>query len=329
MSPIPSCLKRYRDAIPDPMDFFDALRRPFAVHARVNLLRTTPEALFGRLERHGARCTMIDGQADAFHIEGLSNPGATLEYFLGGFHLQALSSMIPARVLDPGPVDRVLDLCAAPGSKTTHVAQRMGNRGIIIANEPTRGRLGPLKSQLERLGVTNTRITRYQGQVFPGRNPPWKDPEGRPDALRFDRILVDPPCSSEGTLRFFEPEREARSDLIRSRPRLVRRQHQLLTRAYRLLRPGGFLIYSTCTYAPEENEGVVNAFLEETDARMLPIHHPGPLDRALPEWNGVRFREEVRHAVRIYPHRMNTVGFFVARFTKPADIPDGDPRGPA
>ncbi len=207
--------------------------------------------------------------------------------------------MVPPLVLDPRPGDEVLDLCAAPGSKTTQIAQQMNNHGLIIANEPSLSRVTPLRSNCERLGITNVAITRYDGRVFP-------------DYL-FDRVLVDAPCSAEGRAR-----RDfrvcSRSSLKKSLDIQVL-QKGLLRRAIRLTKPGGVIVYSTCTYAPEENELVVEAMLDEAHLEHVSvsglIECPG-----IAEWDGKKHSDDLKLCARYYPHQNNTGGFFVAKLIR-------------
>jgi 16S rRNA C967 or C1407 C5-methylase (RsmB/RsmF family) len=150
--------------------------------------------------------------------------------------------MLPPLILDPQPGERLLDMCAAPGGKATYLAQLTQNRALIVANDVTHHRIGILRSHSDRLGITSIVVTRYQGQSFPMR-------------MQFDRILLDPPCSAEGTYR--TGKRPPLTEDPQVSYRLQRLQQMLLNRALELLRPGGTLVYSTCTYAPEENEEVL------------------------------------------------------------------------
>ena len=207
--------------------------------------------------------------------------------------------MIPPLVLQPQPGETVLDLCSAPGSKTTQISQQMDNRGIVIANEPSLSRITPLRSNCERLGAINVAITRYDGRRFPNQ--------------LFDRILVDVPCSGEG---------RARKDLgICGRSSLKRSlglqalQKGLLKRAINLVKPGGVVVYSTCTYAPEENEIVVESVLDE--AHLDKISIPGLVDSpGITKWNGVEHSNDLLLCARYYPHYNDTGGFFVAKLIK-------------
>jgi NOL1/NOP2/sun family putative RNA methylase len=226
-----------------------------------------------------------------------------IEHILGYIHIQEEVSMVPPIVLDPKPGEWILDLCAAPGSKTTHISQMMDNRGLVIANEPSLARITSLRSNCERLGAINVAITRYDGRRFPDQ--------------QFDRILVDAPCSSEGMARK-DPEVLTRCSLKRSLDIQVL-QKGLLKRAVQLTRSGGIVIYSTCTYAPEENEAVVGGVLGQFRdmVRLEKVSVPGLKEcSGLSEWNGTEFGDELKNCARYYSHQNDTGGFFVAKLVK-------------
>jgi 16S rRNA C967 or C1407 C5-methylase (RsmB/RsmF family) len=175
----------------------------------------------------------------------------------------------------------------------------MKNRGLVIANEPSLGRVAPLRSNCERLGVLNVAITRYDGRNFP-RGP-------------FDRVLVDAPCSSEGRERK-GPGVLARSSFKKSLD-LQALQIGLLKNALRLVKTGGIVVYSTCTYAPEENELVVQTCLDV--ARLEKISIPGLKEcPGVTEWNGEPLDNNLMHCARYYPHLNDAGGFFVAKIIK-------------
>jgi NOL1/NOP2/sun family putative RNA methylase len=232
----------------------------------------------------------------------IESPGKLQENLLGFIHIQEELSMVPPLVLDPLPGECVLDLCASPGSKTTQISQMMENQGLVIANEPSLARVAPLRSNCERLGVLNVAVTRYDGRNFP-RGP-------------FDRVLVDAPCSSEG--------RERRGPGVLSRCSRERSldlgvlQISLLKNALRLTKPGGTVVYSTCTYAPEENELVVQKVLEDAeDLRLEKVSIAGLQEcPGITEWNGKRLNDALSCTARYYPHINDTGGFYVAKIIK-------------
>lgn len=294
-------LQRYQRVISDWDAFVSACALPPPTTIRVQTTRIDPQSLVSRLERNGFLARSIPWAPGFLEIGGEA-VGKTIEHWLGLFYVQELVQALPVMALDPQPGETVLDLCAAPGGKTTHVSDRMANRGLLVANEPNGRRAQALLANLNRMGAVNVAVTGYSGESFPL-------------AERFDRVLVDAPCSAEGTLR---RERTLRQG---AHPRVIKRmaalQQRLVLRGYDLLRPGGTLVYSTCTFAPEENEAIVSFLLAERDARLDPLALPVLASPGLEEWDESRFPEGMRDCARIYPHQLNSGGGFVAQLRKP------------
>jgi NOL1/NOP2/sun family putative RNA methylase len=295
---------RYSSVIPDFSGFLEAVESAAPVHLRVNTLKARPEPVRAALRAQGFQIFPERWCPLVFRVNGELPValGTTLLHALGHVYLQSASSVVPALALGARPGDRVLDLCAAPGSKTTFVAQEMRDEGCLVANEPNRSRVKSLVANLERLGVTSAIVTAYSGQNFPLR-------------CRFDRVLVDAPCSGEGTWR----GRQARPKPVNPgfRAYLARQQAALLRRGYEVLNPGGVLVYATCTYAPEENEAVMVPFLAETGARVIPLDLDVQAEPGLTEWAHHTFPAELALARRLYPHRFDSEGFFVVGVAKP------------
>ncbi len=234
-------------------------------------------------------------------------------YHLAGlYYLQDPSAMAAAEVLSPQPGEWVLDLAAAPGGKTTHLAALMQGEGLLIANEIRKARLGSLCQNLERWGAANVVITN-------------ETPERLADSFgaSFDRVLVDAPCSGEG---MFRKDERARADWS---PQMIAgcaaRQKRILHLAAKLVRPGGYLLYSTCTFAPEENEAVVYDLLQslpgEFEVIVLP-QQPGFLP-GRPEWASLPAADDraraLNGAVRLLPHRLPGEGHFLCLLRRRAD----------
>ena len=227
---------------------------------------------------------------------------------LGYYYVQELASMLPIIVLKPEENENILDLCSAPGSKTTQLAAKMKNTGTIVANEVSLGRIKILASNLERCGVTNTIITKKEGVAFCNRL--------KREGFQFDKILIDAPCSGEGTLRG-----SLRTYLmwnIKSVKKLSRIQKNLVSSALEILKPNGELVYSTCTHAPEENEEVVDFILREFKNRVKikKISLPVKPREGIIKWQDKKYLEDVKKSCRIYPQDNNTEGFFIAKFEK-------------
>ncbi len=289
----------YKEIIPDFPGFQEILRRPLPVHLRVNQLKTEPAPLVKMLEKQGISLTRAIDWDDSLYIaSGLKSPGNLLEYYLGYIHPQALTSCLAQWALSPRPDSIMLDMCAAPGGKTAHLAQWMNNSGLIVANELYPTRHIPLAHTLARLGVLNTVMTAYQAQEFPLKE-------------RFDYILADVPCSGEGRFRMRDEDATYRKS--QKRHRLPDLQKKIIVRGFDLLKAGGEMLYATCTYDPEENEGVVDYLLKNREAKLLPILWDLDCEPGLPEWNKEKYDKQLQRAVRLYPHRIDSVGFFMAR----------------
>ena len=222
-----------------------------------------------------------------FFLRPGARPGASVAHWAGAFYLQEASAMLPAAALKARPGERVLDLCAAPGGKSSQIALSMGGEGVLVANEVDAARARVLAANLERLGVTNAVVLNETPARLAAR---W--PES------FDAVLVDAPCSGEGMFRRDPQSREAWTDAA---PRGCRkRQGEILTAAAKMVRPGGRLLYSTCTFNGEENEGSVADFLQ--------AHADfAPEDFALPGLGAPR-----GGMLRIWPHRARGDGQFAA-----------------
>jgi tRNA (cytosine49-C5)-methyltransferase len=229
--------------------------------------------------------------------------GNTLEHFVGEIYIQEASSMLPVIVLDPKPNENVLDIAAAPGSKTTQIAMHMKNTGMICANEPLIQRIKALQDNIERTGVINTMVTRNDGRFLK-----------RIDSF-FDRILVDAPCSGEG---FFRKDLKAR--YLWNPKRVIadsKLQFHLLRSAVLAAKKGATIVYSTCTFSPEENEFVVNKILEKYDVKLEKIKIDNlETDEGLTNYDGTELDKELKKTIRIWPHKANLEGFFVAKIKK-------------
>ena len=260
--------------------------------------------LAARLRARGYDCRELGWYPGALRVEGLNKPGLTLEYMLGCYHVQEEASLIPAMLLEPRAGERILDLCAAPGGKTAQMAVTAGFAGTIVANDVRIDRVRALRSNCERLGLLNVAMTVQDGTGFPLESGP------------FDAILLDAPCSCEGNVRQgFGGRYEVPGPFLTGRSGL---QATLLGRAWKLLAPGGRLVYATCTFAPEENEMVLNYSLGE-DARIEPFAIAGLVaDGGVTAWRGETLRQDCANVARFWPHLNDTGGFTVAVVSKDA-----------
>ncbi|HII06486.1 MAG TPA: RsmB/NOP family class I SAM-dependent RNA methyltransferase [Methanotrichaceae archaeon] len=294
-------LERYRDIVPEFGSFLEAMSRSLPVTARINTLKTDRDRLIFRLTAAKVPCRPFSWYDLGLKLE-LEKPGNLIENLMGHIHVQEEISMVSPIVLDPKPEERVLDMCAAPGSKTTQIASMMENRGLLVANDPANTRVASLRSNCERAGAINVVVTRYDGRRFPSQ--------------KFDRVLVDAPCTGQGMARK-DLSVLGRWSLKRSLG-LQRLQRPLLKRAMELAKPGGTVVYSTCTFAPEENEAVVSWALDQVRRVRLEKVLVKGLESCpgLVEWNGSLFGDEMEKCARYYPHQNDTGGFFVAKLIK-------------
>ena len=265
-------------------DFLKSLERPRAVALRFNPLKgDVPELPFV-----GA---IVPWEPMGYYYDPEARPGLHVYHEAGVYYLQEASAMAPVALLDPKPGERVCDLCAAPGGKTTQIAGRMGGLGFLLCNEINPKRAKVLSRNIERMAVPNALVTNEHPAVLAARF-----------AGFFDRVLVDAPCSGDG---MFCKEDAAVTDRSGETVEMcARRQGEILNSAAALVRPGGRLVYSTCTFAPEEDEGAVARFLE-----AHPEFAPETVDAPwfVPGKNG---------SFRMWPHKLLGEGHFAAVLRK-------------
>ncbi|MDH3424404.1 MAG: RsmB/NOP family class I SAM-dependent RNA methyltransferase, partial [Gemmatimonadota bacterium] len=303
-------LGRYRAFIDDWAAFLEAVTRPEPTVFRVRTGRITESALIERLEAQGHRVRPLTGLPGFFEVVSGPVPiSMTVEHWLGLLYVQQASTGVAAPQLGPEPGERVLDLCSAPGGKTTHIAELMRDTGCLVASEISESRIRGLLGNVYKLGHTGIMVVAGDGREFPG-------------GALFDRVLLDAPCTGEGTLRrrgghLPEPS----SGFI---GHVTRAQRGLLERAVRLTRPGGTILYVTCTFAPEENEAVVSDALERLPVELEPLRLPVPHAPGLTHFGGQRYDARLEGAARIYPHHIDSGGLFLAKLVR-LDDGEADP----
>ena len=265
-------------------DFLSSLERPRAVALRYNPLKGERPALpfVGQ---------PVPWEPEGFYYDPEARPGLHVYHEAGVYYLQEASAMAPVALLDPQPGERVCDLCAAPGGKATQIAGRMLGRGFLLCNEINPKRAKILSRNIERMAVPNALVTNEHPETLAQRFSGF-----------FDRVLVDAPCSGEG---MFRKEEAAVTDWSEETVAMcARRQGEILSSAAKLVRPGGYLVYSTCTFAPAEDEGAVSAFLE-----AHPEFTPEPVEAP---W----FTPGENGSYRMWPHKLLGEGHFAAVLRK-------------
>jgi NOL1/NOP2/sun family putative RNA methylase len=248
-----------------------------------------------------------------FYYDAHEQPGKHPYHAAGLYYIQEPSAMFVAEVLKPNPGEMVLDLCAAPGGKTTQLAAMMKNQGLIIANEIHPKRVKALSENIERFGITNALVTNETpeklAQYFPGF---------------FDKILVDAPCSGEGMFRKDEEAVQFWSQAHVEQCAI--KQRHILDCAYEMLKEGGILVYSTCTFSPEENEQTIEAFLQMyDDLELVTIEKVDGIQPGRPEWTNSNL-EEMERTARLWPHLLKGEGHFVAKIKKTGPSPSWNGR---
>lgn len=288
---------------------------PGDVGFRVNTLKAAPAAVLARLAEAGVAAAPVEGVPGAYAVPAEQRAAllASLPYAQGHVYVQNVSSQLPALALAPRPGERVLDLCAAPGSKTRQLALLVGDEGEVVALEKVRPRFYKLRANLADQGARCVLPVLGSGTAY------WhREPEA------FDRVLLDAPCSTEGRFRADDPE-TTHYWSPRKVGEMQAKQRRLFFGAVQALRPGGTLVYSTCTFAPEENEAVLDralrTFGDALEVVDAGLPETGPVaEAALPAlaaWEGRTFDPQVTRARRVLPDGL-LEGFFIARLRKHA-----------
>lgn len=311
--PKPKFVERIKNLLEDEEDvkkFFEVARTMPRKSIRCNVLKVSPDELVNRLEKKGWKLEQpFVNFPEIIIVKSELEPGEigkTKEHILGYYYVQEITSMMPIIALSPKYGENILDLCAAPGSKTTQLASIMNNNGNIIANDVSIGRIRILVSNLERCGITNTIVVRHNAVELCEKLKKLK--------IKFDKILVDAPCSGEGNLRC-SPRTllEWSEGLLES---LGRKQKKILISAAELLKEDGEIVYSTCTYAPEENESVIQSLVDKNNFEVVSFDLPLKTRPGILEWKKEKYNKSLVNAKRIYHHDNNLEGFFVCKLRR-------------
>ena len=290
--------------------------KPLRKSVRVNTLKSTVERFAAHAKSEAWAIAPVPWCDQGFFVERENREralGRDMLHLLGHMYMQEASSMLPVSLLDPQPGEQILDMSAAPGSKTTQMAALMGNTGVIVANDAQEQRLWTLQSALQRCGVINAIVVKKVGQWY-----------AKHMTERFDRVLCDAPCTAQGTAR-------KDSDALRycsmdNITKMARLQEELLTAAIHAAKVGGRIVYSTCTLTPEENEGVIRAILNNF-GDQLSVLHPGNILKNKDIQKAVDDSDLVQRsmgastcfpAMRVWPQTYDTEGFFSCILEKKA-----------
>jgi NOL1/NOP2/sun family putative RNA methylase len=274
---------------------------------RINTLKVGIEETVGRLKELGWSGTpymWAEGCYTAINgLQTVKDSGLVQD---GTVYIQNAASWLPVLALDIQPTDTVLDICAAPGGKTSHIAAVGGNKVYITANDNSHPRLAKLRSNLKRLGVANVTYTLYDAIHLSHKL------YGR----QYDKILLDAPCSGEGMMTL-QNDKDFETWSVAHIKRLQQLQKRILVQAWQLLKPGGTLVYSTCTMAPEENEAVIDYLLrhnEDADVRLFKTNLKNKVAPVM-EWNGKKFDPRLKFVTRLIPDP-EVEAFFVCKLSK-------------
>ncbi len=273
---------------------------PLKPAIRVNTLRISPNVIKKRLIRKGFKLRKIPWLDYGFWIDYAPySPGCTTEYLLGYYYIQSPAAMLPPIVLNPKKDDVVLDMCAAPGGKATHLAQLMENEGIIVAIDVNEQRLQALKANVCRLGIKNIIALHMDARDVKELD------------LEFDKILLDAPCSGSIKKDISRAFNYSEKDI----KNCVKVQKDLIKAAYDVLKDNGILVYSTCTLAPEENEEIIIYAVEKLGFSLENIAING-LCEGFTKFGDKVYPDYVRKCKRLLPHIHETEPFFIAKLKK-------------
>lgn len=289
---------RFLEYMPDVEKCLALMESSSSAYIRINTLKIDAKPLLNLLEARNIEVVPTE-LPEVYRVVSTSLPiGATPEYLAGLYYIQDLSSCIAVEELDVSSDQQNVDMACAPGGKTTFMAQKMCNSGALCAIEYNRRRIPSVIFNLSRCGVINTSIYNIDARSAGSLN------------MIFDRVLLDAPCTCEGIISKDKTRKTSHnpSDIDES----SRRQQEMLLEATKVVKPGGLIIYSTCSFAPEENEVVIDELLEAAGNSIViePIGHGLP---GLTHFGDRRFHSSLSRTARLYPHLHNTVGFFIAK----------------
>lgn len=298
---LPETIERFLQlfGLEETKDILQAYERKPKTAIRINELKINPHELIERMEKKGFILSQSNWYENGFFVEKAPFPlGATTEYLAGYYFIQSAASWIPSLILNPEPGELVIDLTAAPGGKSSHLAQLMKNEGTLFCIDLSRERIKSLRSNLARCGVKNNICIRMNAIEFPKYN------------LKADKVLLDAPCTGEGLMATDISRRTSKGQ--EDINRLAHLQKQLVQAGIKTLKKEGVMVYSTCSTAPEENEEVINWTLDNFPVRLLEIPFKD-FSPGFTEAFDKTYDSELVKAKRLYPHKDGTEGFFVCK----------------
>lgn len=289
------------------------IKEDHSTYLRINRQFIEEGELIQRLASYGIKLQKIEALPNAYKIvEGQEAAGKTLEYNLGRYYIQSLSSMIPPLILNPDENDVVMDLCSAPGSKATQISEMMNNRGTLVANEQSTDRIKMLVHNLDKLNIVNMGVIQYKGE--------WLS---RAYNNYFDKILVDAPCSALGVIQ--KKEEVSNWWSVERMEKIAAMQLMLISAAIKMVKVGGEIVYSTCTLTPEENELVINHVLNKYPLEVLDIELPIASQKAFTTYRDIKLNSQLSKARRILPWEVDSEGFFIIKLRKTGDVEPAKP----
>lgn len=270
---------------------------PLTPSIRVNTLKISPVELENKLINKGFKLEPVERISYAYKILKVPlNLGSTHEFLQGYYYIQSVASILSSIILDPKPNQTVIDMCAAPGSKSTHLAQLMMNKGRLILIDRNKKRIPALETNLQRLGIINSIVLNMDAADIPSLD------------VKAEKILLDAPCTGEGLIRQ-DPSRKL-SKKTTDIEKMASIQKKLLNKGLETLKPQGTLLYCTCSIAPEENELVVDDVLKNNENfSIIEISRKYGLD-GLTNVYGNTLLSDLHYSKRLYPHVHDTIGFY-------------------
>ena len=298
-------IERYIDflGLEETLQLLEANEKPLNPSVRVNTLKIAVGKLRSKLESKGFILDPIKWIPIGFTI--LNEPynlGSLHELLQGYYYLQNKVSMLPSIILDPKPDDVVIDMCAAPGGKATHLAQIMDNKGTLVLIERNRKRIPALQVNLRRMGITNSIVINHDAINLEALN------------IKADKILLDAPCTGEGLIR--QDKSRKQSKTLNDIKKMASIQKRLLIAGLNALKPGGKLLYCTCSIAPEENEEVIDQILKNKPNYFIDEIADKFGLKGLTNVYGKVLINDIKNAQRFYPHIHDTIGFFICLISK-------------